>query len=117
MPQPDASLDALLELDGTTYVITAAGHWVKFVVTRVPATADKPHGLDYSLTMHAPGGERLVGFDNAHRLPGKQGRAGGKDHRHRQSQVKPYQYTDGGALIAAFWTEVESVLREEGIEP
>ena len=85
-------------------------------ITRVPATADKPHGLDYSLTMHAPSGARFVGFDNAHRLPGKQGRGGAKDHRHRQSQVKPYEYTDGGALIAAFWTEVESVLSEEGIE-
>jgi len=24
-----------------------------------------PHGLDYSLTLHGPDGERLVGFDNA----------------------------------------------------
>ena len=110
----DRSLDALLELDGTTYVITDAGHWVKFVVTRVQPTTDKPHGLDYSLTMHAPNGERLVGFDNAHRAPGRQGRGGGKDHRHRLRQVKTYDYTDGGALIAAFWTEVKSVLEEEG---
>lgn len=114
MPAVDRSLDALLALDGTTYVITDAGHWVKFVVTRVPPTKDKPHGLDYSLTMHAPNGERLVGFDNAHVLPGKQARGGRKDHRHRLGQVKGYGYTDGGALITAFWTEVESVLKEKG---
>jgi len=110
----DLSLEALLDLDGTTYAINDEGYWVKFVVSRVPQTADKPHGLDYSLTMHAPNGERLVGFDNAHRAPGKKGRAGGKDHRHRLHQVKPYDYTDGGALVAAFWTEVKSVLEEEG---
>jgi hypothetical protein len=33
---------------------------------RVPASAEKPHGLDYSLTLHGPDGEWLVGFDNAH---------------------------------------------------
>ena len=42
------------------------GHWARFVVTRVEATPEKPHGLDYSLTLHGPDGERLVGFDNAH---------------------------------------------------
>jgi hypothetical protein len=57
--------------------------------------------------MHAPSGERLVGFDNAHPA-GQAGEGRGKDHRHRQSQVKPTN-TPMGALIAAFWTEVESV--------
>jgi len=35
-------------------------------VTRVPSSREKPHGIDYSLTLHGPDGERLVGFDNAH---------------------------------------------------
>jgi hypothetical protein len=42
------------------------GHWVRFMVTRVPASPEKPHGIDYSLTLHGPNGERLVGLDNAH---------------------------------------------------
>lgn len=50
------------------------GHWVKFVVTRVPASPEKPHGLDYSLTRHGPLGERLVGFDNAHQVRPRQAR-------------------------------------------
>jgi len=63
VPEPrDPSLDVLLDLDGQAFVVDPeGGHWVRFVVTRVPASAEKPHGLDYSLTLHGPDGERLVG--------------------------------------------------------
>jgi len=47
----DASLDTLLALDGQVLVIDEAGYWVKFVVHQLPVTVDKPHGLDYTLTM------------------------------------------------------------------
>ena len=71
----DPSLDTLLDLDGQVLVVDPEGdYWVKFVVTRVPASPEKPHGLDYSLTLHGPSGERLVGFDNAH--PVGRGRRG-----------------------------------------
>src|ERR1700676_3269856 len=63
----DLTLDVLLDLDGQVLVVDPeGGHWVRFVVTRVSASPEKPHGLDYSLTLHGPDGERLVGFDNAH---------------------------------------------------
>ena len=114
MARRDPSLDTLLDLDGQVLVIDEAGYWVKFVVTQVPATSDKPHGLDYTLTMHGPDGERLVGFDNAHQVAG-QGRGAAKDHKHRLRTVKPYDYTDAGTLLAAFWKEVESVMRERGV--
>jgi hypothetical protein len=55
MPSRDASLDNLLDLNGQVLVIDAAGYWVRFVVHQVPVTAQKPHGLDYAMTMHAPG--------------------------------------------------------------
>jgi hypothetical protein len=114
MTRRDPSLDTLLDLDGQVLVIDEAGYWVKFVVNQVPATTDKPHGLDYTLTLHGPEGARLVGFDNAHRVPGQ--RAGEiKDHRHRLRTVKPYAYTDAGALLAAFWRDVESAMRETGV--
>jgi hypothetical protein len=52
---------------GRFYVIDPdSGLWVRFVVRQVPATAEKPHGPDYTLTMHRRNGERLVRFDNAH---------------------------------------------------
>ena len=115
MAHRDPSLDTLLDLDGQMLVIDEAGYWVKFVVRQVPASTDKPHGLDYTLTLHGPDGGRLVGFDNAHQVAGKRGAAPrATDHRHRLHTVKPYDYTDAAALVAAFWKEVESVMRETG---
>jgi hypothetical protein len=76
MQRRDPSLDTLLDLDGLTLVVDPeGGHWVRFVVTAVPVTPGKPHGLDYSLTLHGPNGDRLVGFDNAHPV-GRQERGG-----------------------------------------
>lgn len=110
----DPSLDTLLDLDGQVLVIDDSGYWVKFVVNPVPATANKPHGLDYSLTMHGPDGERLVGFDNAHPVSGHT-RGAAHDHKHRLRTVRPYDYQDAAALLEAFWREVESVMREKGV--
>ena len=116
----DPSLDALLELDGQVLVVDSeSNHWVRFLVRRVPATAAKPHGLDYTLSLHGPDGERLVGFDNAHAVreqagPGGRGRRA-HDHRHRLKTVRPYDYRDAGTLLADFWIEVDAVLKERGV--
>lgn len=116
----DPSLDTLLDLDGTVLVVDPdAKHWVRFVVTRVDATEAKPHGLDYSLTLHGPDGERLVGFDNAHPIRLRSGpsgrRRGAQDHKHRLKTVKPYEYSDAATLLGDFWDEVFAVLREKGV--
>ncbi len=116
----DLSLDALLDLDGQVLVVDPEGHyWVRFVVHRVPATAIKPHGLDYALSLHAPDGERLVGFDNAHSVRGRAGPGGkarrAQDHRHRLKTVRPYDYRDAATLLADFWAEVDAVLKERGV--
>lgn len=113
MPGRDPSLDTLLELNGQVLVIDEAGFWVKFVVNRVPVSAEKPHGLDYSLTLHGPDGARLVGFDNAHQVEGK--RRPAQDHKHRLRTVRPYEYRDAAALVADFWAEVEALMREKGV--
>ena len=63
-PPRDPSLDTLLDLDGQVLVVDPDGrHWVRFVTTRIAVSPEKPHGRDYSLTLHGPEGERLVGFD------------------------------------------------------
>ena len=62
----DHSLDTLLDLHGQTLFVDETGHWVKFVVQRTAVAPDRPHGAFNSLTLHAPDGTRLVGFDNAH---------------------------------------------------
>lgn len=113
----DPTLDVLLDLDGQILVVDPeGGHWVKFVVTRVPPSVEKPHGIDYSLTLHGPDGERLVGFDNAHPVtPGERGEA--QDHHHRLRTVRPYEYSDAAALLADFWRIVDAVLCERGVLP
>jgi hypothetical protein len=117
MRMHDPALDALLDLNGLTMVVDPkGGHWVRFVVTRVPTTPEKPHGLDYSLTLHGKSGERLVGFDNAHPV-GKQKRGAPQDHRHRIRTVEPYEYRDAAMLLADFWKEVDAVLKEKGVPP
>jgi hypothetical protein len=46
----------------------------------VAVSEERPHGLDYSITLHGNENERLVGFDNAHAVrqsagPGGKGKA------------------------------------------
>jgi len=114
---PDPALDVLLDLDGQVLVVDPSGrHWVRFVVTQVPVSPEKPHGLDYSLTLHGPGGERLMGFDNAHPVPPRR-RGDPQDHRHRLQRVNAYQYRDAATLLADFWAAVDAVLRERGVLP
>ena len=116
----DASLDALLDLDGQVLVIDPdSRHWVRFVVHRVEVSEVKPHGLDYLLTLHGPDGERLAGFDNAHPVKGRSGPGGqlaeAYDHKHRRRSVRPYEYRDARTLLADFWNTVDAVLREIGV--
>jgi hypothetical protein len=72
--------------------------------------------IDYSLTLHGPEGERLVGFDNAHPVA-KQKRGEPQDHRHRLRTIRAYEYSDAATLLADFWTTVDAVLRERGVIP
>jgi hypothetical protein len=117
----DPSLDALLALDGEVFVIDPeSGFWVQFRARRVPVTEAKPHGIDYSLTLHDRDGERLAGFDNAHSVAPRAGPSGRKrgafDHKHRMSTARPYDYSDAATLLEDFWAEVDAVLDEKGVK-
>jgi hypothetical protein len=116
----DHSLDTLLLLDGDTFVVEG-NFWVKFEVKQVPVTPEKPHGLDYSLTLHDGDGKRLLGFDNAHSVrestgPGARTRIE-YDHKHKGKRVRFYEYQDAMTLIADFWTEVDLILQERSTTP
>jgi hypothetical protein len=117
MTDRDPSLDTLLVLDGEVFTIDATGQlWVKFEVTRCAVTAERPHGLKYSLTLHDESGTRLLGFDNAH--PVREGSGpGGRtriqyDHKHTGERTRFYDYADAATLVADFWKEVDIVTRE-----
>ena len=121
LPDRDHGLDTLLDLHGQTLFLDDIGHWVKFVVVRTDATLERPHGLSYSLTLHAPDGTRLVGFDNAHAVrephgPGTRKR-GENDHTHRLRATRAYDYKDAATLLEDFWCEVEHILKERGSTP
>ena len=114
-------LDYLLGLDGNIEFQNDDGYWVKMDVARVAVTLERPHGIKYSLTLHAPDGTRLIGFDNAHggiKPEGSRFLHVGKkypyDHKHRH-------VTDGGVLyefdtayqlVSDFYAEVDRVLKE-----
>jgi hypothetical protein len=120
MTDRDPTLDSLLDLDGQIFVIdTGRAYWVKFEVRRIDPTPEKPHGLDYSLTLHGASGERLVGFDNAHAVKaqtGPGGKRGTWDHKHRLRTIRAYDYADAAALLEDFWRLVDDVLTERGVK-
>lgn len=117
---PEYGLEFLLAFDGRIHHLED-GYWIKFDIERVEATKERPHGLSYSFTLHAPDGTRLVGFDNAHRVPVTGGRFKRKlsesDHWHRTETDpgRPYQFKDAETLIDDFFDEVERVLGERGV--
>jgi hypothetical protein len=118
---PEYGLEFLLAFDGRIHHLEE-GYWIKFEIERVEATKERPHGLSYSFTLHAPDGTRLVGFDNAHGVPAKGSRFKPKslasDHWHRTETDpgRPYQFKDAETLIDDFFDEVERVLNEHGID-
>jgi hypothetical protein len=116
----DKSLDSLLFLDGVSYVLDGP-FWVRFEVKEVANTPEKPHGLDYSFTLHDGYGERILGFDNAH--PIKEGTGPGArtrieyDHTHKGERIRFYYYKDASTLLADFWNEVDRVLTQKVKKP
>lgn len=116
----DPGAETLLDLDGQVLVVDMKGqYWVRFSVSRVASTPERPHGLNYSLTLHGPSGGRLVGFDNAHTVRESRGPAGKRrgpaDHKHRMDTVRPYRFQGAGTLLEDFWAEVDKLLKEKGV--
>jgi hypothetical protein len=112
----EPGLRFLLGFDGRIHRLER-GYWVKFSIRQIGRDQRRPHGLVYSLTLHAPDGTRLIGFDNAHRVPGgPHGQAAG-DHWHRAEDDpgRPYRYVSAETLLADFLSEVERELGERGV--
>ncbi|MGZ8454231.1 MAG: toxin-antitoxin system TumE family protein [Candidatus Binatia bacterium] len=66
-------------------------------IWKVPKSRTSPEGIDYSLALVSPGGERAVGYDN-HWPKGH--------HRHVLGQESPYAYRGIDRLIADFKADV-----------
>ena len=117
---PAIGLEYLLGLNGNIEVQNDVGYWVKMEVSSVDVTTERPHGIRYSLTLHAPDNTRLIGFDNAHSVKpsGSRFKHAGKrfpyDHRHRHATDEGvwYEFDTAYQLISDFYAEVDRVLKE-----
>ena len=76
------------------------GGIVEMTIWRLPAaSAERPHGLKYSL-YYGRNGVRLVGYDN------EQGKG---DHRHYGDREEFYAFTSVEQLIADFLSDVRTL--------
>lgn len=71
-------------------------------IWKVPASRTSPDGIDYSLSLLSPEGDRVVGYDN-HWPKGH--------HRHVLAEEGPYTYSGIDALVADFKTDITMVRR------
>jgi hypothetical protein len=109
------TLEFLLAFDGHVHWLEE-GYRLKFDIKQVEPTAERPHGLRYSFTLHDPDGNRLMGFDNAHTVPAAGSRFNKRqveaDHWHRTDidEGRPYPFTDADTLLADFFREARRIL-------
>lgn len=114
-----SGLDGLLDLHRQTFEV-GDQYWVTIRATRVPKSRHRPHGVEYSLTLHRPGGKRILGYDNAHR-PTIRGNPSGRskrpvehDHVHHGDKMTAYVFETPAKLLEDFWIDVEATLKQEG---
>lgn len=114
----DPGIDTLLDLHGQV-IDQGQGYWLKIEAWRVTPTPEVPHGVRYSLTLHEPYGERILGYDNAHGIkPPKRLKYGGRilahdhQHRHQGDKGQPYEFQSAHQLLADFFANVDRILKE-----
>ena len=117
---PEYQLEFLLAFDGRIHHLEK-GYRIKFEISQVAGTPERPHGLNYSFTLHGPDGRRLIGYDNAHGVAAVgsryKDRPEAHDHYHRTETEagRPYKFRNVETLIDDFFNAVERVLEDHGI--
>jgi hypothetical protein len=117
------------ELEGLSYFLELNlsrigydnGYWVAIRAGRVEPDEGRPHGLQYSLTLHDQNGDRILGYDNSHRVdvatgPARRARRPPTlDHIDRRGgRSVPYAFTTPLRLLEDFFAAVDDILRKEG---
>jgi hypothetical protein len=83
--------------------IYADGSIREMVLWQLPKTAsEKAHRMKYRLYYGLADGTCIVRYDNE---------TGKGDHRHRNNQEEPYQFTDVETLVADFLEDIEKARR------
>lgn len=113
-------LQVLLDLHRETAWV-GGGWWVTFRAFDVVPSKGRPHGISYSLTLHNPRDDRVLGYDNAHAPAGRNGPGRRTkdsslfDHIHRRDRCISYDFKSPADLLEDFWRDVEAILKEEGV--
>jgi hypothetical protein len=89
-------------------------------VWKVDKTTEIPHGIRYSLTLHDPSNERILGFDNAHGVKPKKkkpkytGRIKEFDHKHvdENDTGTTYEFESPEQLMIDFFDAADETLVE-----
>jgi hypothetical protein len=116
MDIPEYALELLMAYDCRRHVLET-GHFLKFEVRSVEKSDRVPHGIAYSFTLHAPSGQRLLGFDNAHPVPHQGSRfvksPAASDHWHRTGEDEgwPYVFVSVEQLLEDYFSAVEQILK------
>ena len=110
----DVGLSTLLDLHQQV-IDQEDGYWVKIEAWQVEASEAIPHGIRYSLTLHNPRGDRILGYDNAHSVkhkPQYSGRRIPYDHKHRHKLDRgiKYEFKDPYQLLSDFFVDVDKAL-------
>jgi hypothetical protein len=98
------------------------GFWATFRVRVVEVSPERPHGFEYSLSLHDASDDRVLGFNNAHAVDVASGparkskRPVALDHINRRGRKPvPYVFTTPYELLADFFAEVDKILKKEGV--
>ena len=98
------------------------GYWVTFRVRRVEVSEERPHGFQYSLSLHDANDDRVLGYNNAHAVAVGSGPATRsrrpKAHDHinrRDNRPVPYEFTTPYKLLQDFFADVDKILKKEGV--
>jgi hypothetical protein len=85
-------------------LLLSSGHILQIRIWRLPEqTAERPHGLKYSLFFGLPG-ERIVGYDNE---------AGKGDHQHLRDVETSYAFVSMEKLVQDFMSDVDRELSDD----
>lgn len=113
----DHQITYLLEFDGYIHTLES-GWWIKYEISEVAMTAERPHGFRYSLTLHAADNGRMLGYDNAHGVddgPYKKRSSFDHVHKGRDDPGRPYRFVSLLQLFDDFHNDVRRVLTDHRV--
>jgi hypothetical protein len=112
---PDPAVELLLQMDGFVFHLQD-GYQVTYEVRQIEPTKDVPHGIRYNLVLLDRYKQRVLGFDNAHRVRTGKRRLGAWsktwDHIHIRGQMVPYHFESVVQLNDDFWKAVKKYLSD-----